>query len=127
MYYICVYNRPILSGWARTDVENRQGINLDEYQNFGGPKAQLTASGRRRRGRARPTAAGSRLGIDAAVWPVTSWNELRRDGLDAEAQLPAPDQARRTTSRLSSPGRETRIVASLRLRPRAADQIRQWV
>ena len=77
MYYITVYNEPIHQPAEpeNVDVEGIiKGIyNLDEHQNFGGPKAQLLASGV-----GVPWAREARellardWGVDAAVWSVTS-------------------------------------------------------
>ena len=134
MYYITVYNEPIHQPAEpeNVDVEGIvKGIyNLDEHQNFGGPKAQLLASGV-----GVPWAREARellardWGVDAAVWSVTSWNELRRDGLDAEEHnYLHPTEPRRTpyvSAKLA--GREGPFVASSDFDRMLPDQIRQWV
>ena len=134
MYYITVYNEPIHQPAEpeNVDVEGIiKGIyNVDEHQNFGGPKAQLLASGV-----GVPWAREARellardWGVDAAVWSVTSWNELRRDGLDAEEHnYLHPTEPRRTpyVSRKLA-GREGPFVASSDFDRMLPDQIRQWV
>ena len=134
MYYITVYNEPIHQPAEpeNVDVEGIiKGIyNVDEHQNFGGPKAQLLASGV-----GVPWAREARellardWGVDAAVWSVTSWNELRRDGLDAEEHnYLHPTEPRRTpyvSAKLA--GREGPFVASSDFDRMLPDQIRQWV
>ena len=134
MYYITVYNEPIHQPAEpeNVDVEGIiKGIyNLDEHQNFGGPKAQLLASGV-----GVPWAREARellardWGVDAAVWSVTSWNELRRDGLDAEEHnFLHPSEPRRTpyvSTKLA--GREGPFVASSDFDRMLPDQIRQWI
>ena len=134
MYYITVYNEPIHQPAEpeNVDVEGIiKGIyNVDEHQNFGGPKAQLLASGV-----GVPWAREARellardWGVDAAVWSVTSWNELRRDGLDAEEHnFLHPSEPRRTpyvSTKLA--GREGPFVASSDFDRMLPDQIRQWI
>ena len=134
MYYITVYNEPIRQPAEpeNVDVEGIiKGIyNVDEHQNFGGPKAQLLASGV-----GVPWAREARellardWGVDAAVWSVTSWNELRRDGLDAEEHNFLHPSAPRRTPYVSTKlaGREGPFVASSDFDRMLPDQIRQWV
>ena len=134
MYYITVYNEPIRQPAEpeNVDVEGIiKGIyNVEEHQNFGGPKAQLLASGV-----GVPWAREARellardWGVDAAVWSVTSWNELRRDGLDAEEHNYLHPSAPRRTPYVSTKlaGREGPFVASSDFDRMLPDQIRQWV
>ena len=88
MYYLTVYNEPISQPAEPegVDVEGIvRGIHRVATGNGDGPKAQLLASGV-----AVPWAVdASRIlaeewGVSADVWSVTSWTELRRDGLAAE-------------------------------------------
>jgi len=88
MYYVTVYNEPIQQPAEPEglDVEGvLRGIyKLSAAQNLG-PKAQLMASGV-----AVPWALEAQQllardwNVAADVWSVTSWNELRRDGLAAD-------------------------------------------
>ena len=89
MYYITVYNEPIVmpAEPENLDVEGvLRGIHRVSEAYNQGPKAQLLASGV-----AVPWALeAQRLlendwGVSADVWSVTSWTELRRDGLAADA------------------------------------------
>src|SRR3712207_4031627 len=88
MYYITVYNEPM------PQPAEPEGLDLDgvirgmyllKRAENQGPKAQLLASGV-----AVPWALEAQRmlaedwGVSADVWSVTSWSELRRDGLAAE-------------------------------------------
>jgi pyruvate dehydrogenase E1 component len=88
MYYLTVYNEPILQPEEpeNLDVEGLlRGIYRISEGQKDGPKAQLLASGV-----AVPWALEAQellardWGVSADVWSVTSWTELRRDGLAAD-------------------------------------------
>ncbi len=88
MYYITVYNEPHVQPAEpeNFDLEGAlKGIYSLAPSNAVGPKAQLLASGV-----GVPWALEAQQlladdwGVSADVWSVTSWNELRRDGLAAE-------------------------------------------
>ncbi|ANJ27092.1 pyruvate dehydrogenase (acetyl-transferring), homodimeric type [Agromyces aureus] len=88
MYYLTVYNEPIVQPAEPegTDVDGiLRGIHKISNGNGSGPSAQLLASGV-----AVPWALEAQKllaedwGVSADVWSVTSWAELRRDGLDAQ-------------------------------------------
>ncbi|MCU1405973.1 MAG: aceE, partial [Glaciihabitans sp.] len=88
MYYITVYNEPIVhpAEPENLDVEGvLRGIHRVSEAYNQGPKAQLLASGV-----AVPWAIEAQQllendwGVSADVWSVTSWTELRRDGLAAD-------------------------------------------
>ncbi|MCY0904992.1 pyruvate dehydrogenase (acetyl-transferring), homodimeric type [Arthrobacter sp. H14-L1] len=90
MYYITVYNEPITqpSEPEDLDVESLlKGMYLLAPAAGQGPRAQLLASGV-----SVPWALEAQQilaedwGVSADVWSVTSWTELRRDGLAAEEQ-----------------------------------------
>ena len=89
MYYLTVYNEPMLQPAEpeNVDVEGiLKGIHRVAEAPGDRPHAQLLASGV-----AVPWALEARdllaadWGVDAAVWSVTSWAQLRRDGLECEA------------------------------------------
>lgn len=97
MYYLTVYNEPMLQPAEPEDVDVEgilKGIHrVAEAAPGDRPHAQLLASGV-----AVPWALEARdllaadWGVDAAVWSVTSWAQLRRDGLECEAaELNAAD------------------------------------
>ncbi len=88
MYYLTLYNEPLVQPAEpeNFDVEGAlKGIYHLSSATITGPKAQLLASGV-----AVPWALeaqqllASDWGVAADVWSVTSWTELRRDGLAAE-------------------------------------------
>ena len=100
-YYLTVYNEPIVQPAEpdNADVEGiLKGMHLWSRGEGDGPRVQLLASGV-----AVPWAMKaqsllhSQWGVAADVWSVTSWNELRRDGLSAQRAA------------LLNPGEPTRI------------------
>ncbi|HHW49874.1 MAG TPA: pyruvate dehydrogenase (acetyl-transferring), homodimeric type, partial [Pseudoclavibacter sp.] len=87
-YYLTVYNEPIIQPAEPEDVDVEgivRGIHRISVSPVDGPKAQILASGV-----AVPWALeAQRLladdwGVSADVWSVTSWTELRRDGIEAD-------------------------------------------
>ncbi|MCT1765174.1 pyruvate dehydrogenase (acetyl-transferring), homodimeric type [Brevibacterium casei] len=90
MYYLTVYNEPMVQPAEPEDVDVEgilRGIHRIAEAGAGSrPRVQLLASGV-----AVPWALEARgllaqdWDVDAAVWSVTSWAELRRDGLECEA------------------------------------------
>ena len=88
MYYLTVYNEPLVQPAEPEglDVDGLlRGIYKLKDATIGGPKAQLLASGV-----SVPWALEAQellakdWGVAADVWSVTSWGELRRDGLAAD-------------------------------------------
>ncbi len=133
MYYITVYNEPIVhpAEPAGLDVDGViRGIYKLKDGTIAGPKAQLLASGV-----AVPWALEAQellandWGVSADVWSVTSWNELRRDGLAAEEHnFLNPDAEPRTPylwDKLS--GAEGPFVATTDYSHSVPDQIRPFV
>ncbi|WP_075888434.1 pyruvate dehydrogenase (acetyl-transferring), homodimeric type [Actinomyces provencensis] len=134
LYYLTVYNEPIHQPAEPEglDVEGLlKGIyKVDDHAGEGGPKAQLLASGV-----GVPWAREARRllaedwGVDAAVWSVTSWNELRRDGQAAdEHNFLHPEEEPHIaylTRKLA--GSEGPFVSTSDYDALVQDQIRQWV
>ena len=134
MYYLTVYNEPIHQPAepANVDVEGIiKGIHkISESPLTSGPKAQLLASGV-----AVPWAEKAQQllaedwGVSADLWSVTSWTELRRDGIAAEEEaLLNPNQPARVpyvTQKLA--GAAGPIVATTDFASEVPDQIRQFV
>lgn len=88
MYYLTVYNEPIVQPAEPEglDVEGLlRGIYKLKDATIRGPKAQILASGV-----SVPWALEAQellakdWGVAADVWSVTSWSELRRDGIAAD-------------------------------------------
>ena len=133
MYYITIYNEPLIQPVEPEGLDLDgllKGIYLLKPAEAVGPKAQLMASGV-----AVPWALEAQQllakdwGVSADVWSVTSWTELRRDGLRAdEWNFLNPNEAARVpyiTSKLS--GAEGPFVAVSDYMHAVPDQIRKFV
>ena len=133
IYYLTVYNEPILQPAEPTDVDIEgilKGIYLLAPAQGDGPRAQILASG---------VAVGWALeaqqllaedwGVRAAVWSVTSWNELRRDGLAADDQafLHPSDEQREAYLTHKLTGAEGPFVATTDFDHLVPDQVRAWI
>ncbi|MFU8946863.1 pyruvate dehydrogenase (acetyl-transferring), homodimeric type [Mycetocola zhadangensis] len=133
MYYITVYNEPIVQPAEpeNLDVDGLlRGMYKVKASETEGPRAQLLASGV-----SVPWAIEAQhllaedWGVSADVWSVTSWTELRRDGIraeeynflnpDAEPQVPF------VTARLKD--EQGPFVAVTDFMHAVPDQIRQFV
>ncbi len=133
MYYITLYNEPILQPAEPdgTDIEGIvRGIHRLSTGADSGPKVQLLGSGVSVPWVQEASAIlGSEWGVSADVWSVTSWNELRRDGLAAlKHNFLHPDEQARVpyvTTKLA----EARgpIVATTDFVSEVPDQIRQFL
>lgn len=132
-YYITVYNEPIIQPAQpeNVDVEGiLRGLHLySPAQNQDGIRAQILASGV-----AVPWAVEAQKilseewGVHADVWSVTSWNELRRDGLAVDRHnLLNPNEPRTAylTSKLQ--GQPGPVIAVSDYMRAVQDGIRQWV
>ncbi|HEY5789904.1 MAG TPA: pyruvate dehydrogenase (acetyl-transferring), homodimeric type [Gammaproteobacteria bacterium] len=107
-----------------------RGMYLLQPSTGSGPRVQLLGSGTILR---EVLAAAELLrldfGVAADVWSVTSFNELRRDGLDAERWnlLHPAAEARVPYVAQCLAGRPGPVVASTDYMKLYADQIRPWV
>ncbi len=133
IYYLTVYNEPLVQP-AEPDGLDVDGVVRGIYRlregDVAGPKAQLLASGV-----SVPWALEAQhllaqdWGVSADVWSVTSWSELRRDGLAAEEHnFLNPDQERHVpyvTSKLA--GAHGPFVAVSDFMHAVPDQIRPFV
>jgi len=133
MYYITVYNEPIVQPAEPEglDVDGLlKGIYLLKPSTAKGKKAQILASGV-----SVPWALEAQellekdWGISADVWSVTSWVELRRDGIAAEEHnLLHPTEPKRVpylTEKLS--GAEGPFIGVSDYSHAVQDQIRPFV
>jgi pyruvate dehydrogenase E1 component len=134
-YYLTIYNEPIVQPAEpeNADVEGiLRGMHLysPALGVEGRPRAQVLASGV-----AMPWALraqrllGEEWGVDADVWSVTSWNELRRDAVSCEeANLLDPSDTPRVpyvAARLAdTSGPVVTVSDFMRAVP---DQISRWV
>jgi pyruvate dehydrogenase E1 component len=133
MYYHTVYNEPHVQPAEPEglDVDGvLRGIYKLKQGTVEGPKANILASGV-----AVPWALEAQQllandwGVSADVWSVTSWTELRRDGLKAEEHNflnpDAPKQTAYVTTKLA--GASGPFVAVSDYMHAVPDQIRQFV
>lgn len=133
IYYLTVYNEPMVQP-AEPENVDVEGILKGIYQVTSdegeGPKAQILASGV-----AVPWALEAKKllaedwGVSAAVWSVTSWNELRREALAADEHAylnpGAEERVPYLTQKLQ--GAEGPFVATTDYDHLVADQVRQWI
>ena len=133
MYYLTVYNEPIHrpAQPEGVDVEGIvKGVYLLEPAEGDGPRVQLLASGV-----GVPWAREARRmlaedwGVQAAVWSVTSWHELRKEALEAdEHNFLHPEAEPRVpyvTAKLQ--GAEGPFVATSDFEHQVQDAIAKWV
>jgi pyruvate dehydrogenase E1 component len=133
MYYLTVYNEPMVQPAEPEDADVDgilRGIHRISVGTGDGPRAQLMASGV-----GVPWALEAQQllrehwGVAADVWSVTSWSELRRDGLAVdEHNFLHPDDAPQTayvTRKLA--GADGPVIAVSDFMHAVQDQIRPWV
>ena len=133
IYYITVYNEPYVQPVEPEEVDVEgilRGIHKISTNEANGRKAQILASGV-----AVPWAYEAQKllqddwGVSADIWSVTSWTELRRDGLARdERQFLYPNEhvaPAYITSKLQ--GSEGPFLAVSDYMHAVQDQIRPWV
>jgi pyruvate dehydrogenase E1 component len=122
------YSHPPMPDGAAEGI--LRGMYLLREASGDGPRVQLLGSGTML---LEVLAAASLLeqdwGVSADVWSVTSFTELRRDGIEAERwNLLRPEsEPRRAYAAEQLGGRDGPVVASTDYIRAYADQIRQWV
>ena len=132
-YYLTVYNEPYMQPAEpeNLDVEGLlKGIYLySPAENRSKKKAQILASGV---GVNWALKAQKLLaedwGVAASVWSVTSWNELRRDGLETDSHNllhPSDNKQAYVTKKLASA--EGPVIAVSDFMRAVQDQIAPWV
>ncbi len=132
-YYLTIYNEPYVQPAEPENVDVDgilKGMYLLAESETSGPKAQILASGV---GVPWALKAAGLLrddwGISADVWSVTSWNELRRDGLAVDRHnLLYPEQEPQqayVTKRLA--GTSGPVIAVSDFMRAVQDQISSWV
>ena len=133
VYYLTVYNEPIVQPAEPADVDVDgivRGIHRISRNDNQGHKAQILASGV-----AVPWAYEAQQllqndwGVSADIWSVTSWVELRRDGLKCdEAKFLNPSQPAPTPYITSKLGlSEGPILGVSDYMHAVPDMIRNWV
>jgi pyruvate dehydrogenase E1 component len=133
IYYMTVYNEPYPQP-AEPDDLDVQGLLRGIYRyrtspRDDGPRVRLLASGV-----ALPWALQARdmlneqWGVGAEVWSVTSWGELRRDGVEAEQHnLLHPEGDARVPYVTEALGEGAPVVAVSDWVRALPDLVRQWV
>ncbi|WP_460461579.1 transketolase-like TK C-terminal-containing protein, partial [Arthrobacter alkaliphilus] len=137
MYYLTVYNEPI-SQPAEPENLDTEGLLKGIYllnpapgaTDGNRPKSQILASGV-----SVPWALEAQKiladdwGVSADVWSVTSWNELRRDGLAAEehAFLNPGEEPRTPFITQQLAGATGPVIAVTDYMKAVPDQIRQFI
>ena len=132
-YYLTIYNEPYQQPAEPEDVDVDgilRGMHLLREASGEGPRVQLLASGVGVNWALRASdLLRDEWGVQADVWSVTSWNELRRDGLAVDRHnLLNPEGEPRTayvSQRLA--GREGPVIAVSDYMRAVQDQIREWV
>ena len=131
MYYLTVYNEPMLQPAQPDDADIEgilRGIHLISVGGEG-IKAQVMASGVSVPWAIEAQQVLSSYGVSVDVWSVTSWGELRKDGLEVdEHNFLNPEQPAKTpyvTQKLS--GSEGPFVGVSDFMHAVPDMIRQWV
>ncbi|WP_345750279.1 pyruvate dehydrogenase (acetyl-transferring), homodimeric type [Microbacterium rhizophilus] len=133
MYYITVYNEPIVmpAEPEGVDVDGiLRGIHRISEGTGDGPRTQLLASGV-----GVPWALEAQellkkdWGVAADVWSVTSWTELRRDGLAADEHNFLHPEAEPTTAYITDKLKDAEgpVIAVSDFMHAVQDQIRPWI
>jgi len=134
-YYLTVYNEPYPQPAEPDDVDSEgilKGVHLvspELGKGMAGAPIRLLASGPAVNWALRAQELlRDNWSVDSQVWSVTSWNELRRDGLDTDREnLLDPTGDQRTAYVTDKLGDGGPIVAVSDFMRAVPDQIRQWV
>jgi pyruvate dehydrogenase E1 component len=132
-YYLTIYNEPYLQPAEPENVDVDgilRGMHLVNESHGDGPHVQLLASGVGVNWALKAQELlREQWGVFADVWSVTSWNELRRDGLAADRfNFLNPDAEQHVPyvmERLQ--GRPGPVIAVSDWMRAVQDQIREWV
>ena len=131
-YYLTVYNEPYVQPAQPDDLDVDgllKGIYLYSPAQRGKKKVQLLASGVAMNW----TVKAQQLlaedwGVAASVWSVTSWNELRRDGLAVDRHnLLNPDDKKSAYITKKLRGQDGPVIAVSDFMRAVQDQISPWV
>ena len=131
-FYITVmnenYQQPALPEGAEEGIIKGMYLLEEETGDFK-HRVQLMGSGTILREVREAKALLREMGIGADIWSVTSFNELRRDGLavDHWNRLHPLEEPRKAYIQQCLEGREGPVIASTDYMKLFADQVRQWV
>ncbi len=132
-YYLTIYNEPYLQPAEpdNVDVEGiLRGMHLVSPGSAEGPAVQLLASGVGVNWAIdAQQLLAEQWGVNAHVWSVTSWNELRRDGLAVDRYNLLNPSAEPKIAYVSQKlaGHPGPVVAVSDWMRAVQDQIREWV
>ncbi|WP_022961424.1 pyruvate dehydrogenase (acetyl-transferring), homodimeric type [Halopseudomonas pelagia] len=134
-YYLTVMNEAYVQPPMPKGKDVEEGIMRGMYLLEGASKpanlhVQLMGSGTiLREVREAATILKDDFGVTADIWSVTSFNELRRDGLDVERwnRLHPTKKPRQSFVEQSLANRSGPVIASTDYMKLFAEQIRQWV
>ena len=132
-YYLTIYNEPYPQPAEPENVDVDgilRGMHCIAEATGDGPRVQLLASGVGVNWALKAKGIlAEEFGVQAEVWSVTSWNELRRDGLAADRHnfLNPQDEpwVPYVTQRLAD--RQGPVIAVSDWMRAVQDQIREWV
>ncbi|RRW47911.1 pyruvate dehydrogenase (acetyl-transferring), homodimeric type [Pseudomonas luteola] len=131
-FYITVmnenYQQPALPEGAEEGIIKGMYLLEEETGDFK-HRVQLLGSGTILREVREAKALLREMGIGADIWSVTSFNELRRDGLavDHWNRLHPLEEPRKAYIQQCLEGRDGPVIASTDYMKLFADQVRQWV
>ncbi len=133
-YYITLlnenYRHPPMPAGAQEGILRGMYLLRSSSRSDDGPRVQMLGSGSiLNEVLAAAEVLESDFGVAADVWSVTSFTELRRDGIEAERwnMLHPLEEPRRAYVTSCLEGRGGPVVASTDYIRTFADQIRQWV
>lgn len=132
-YYLTVYNEPYVQPAEPDNVDVGgivRGMHRIAEVSTDGPTVQLLASGVAVNWALQAQdMLREEFGVGSHVWSVTSWNELRRDGIEVDRHnmLHPSDEPRRAyvTQRLD--GADGPVIAVSDWMRAVPDQIREWI
>ncbi len=132
MYYITVYNEPMLQPAEPADLDVDgvlRGIYSLNKNSQPGHKAQILASGVAVPWAIEAQQLLSEWGVSADIWSVTSWVELRRDGIKTDEHNFLHPDAPRATAYISQKlaGADGPFLGVSDYTHSLQDQIRPWV
>ena len=136
MYYLTVYNEPMLQPEEPDNVDiegivrGLHRVTSDASDATDGPRCILMGSGVSVPWALKAaTMLSQDWGVSADVWSVTSWNELRRDGLAAEEDAFLHPEQKARVPYVSAQLADTPwpIIASTDFVSEVPDQIRQFL
>jgi pyruvate dehydrogenase E1 component len=132
-YYLTLYNEPYPQPAEPDDVDVEgllRGMHRISDVQTDGPHVQLLASGVAVNWALKAQQMlQDEFGVGSSVWSVTSWNELRRDGLhvDRHNMLHPSDEPKHAFVEQQLGGAPGPVIAVSDWMRAVPDQIREWV